>query len=187
MTTTSGQRLSEQRLSEQWLPELMAELEHLDAARPDEMQGCSAEELDQIRAECPFEPVPADYLAFMARLGRSASNLFRGSDLHFPACLGTREYAQECRETEDPQVPVGQNFFFGHHQGYVLYYFQPGDERVWTYILEEGPKSASTAGFRSFVAEHLDVAEDTWPRVREMDRKNQELKAARKQDRGTDQ
>lgn len=166
---------------EQWLSTLVAELQRLDAARPEEMQGCTTEELARIRAECPFAPVPTDYLAFMGQLGRGAGNLFRGSDLHFPACLGTTEYAQECKDTEDPHVPVEQNFFFGHHQGYVLYYFRPGDERVWTYLLEEGPESASTPNFRTFVAEHLDVTEHIWRKAREMDRKNRE------QNRSTDQ
>ncbi len=154
---------------EKWLDELVAELLQLDAARPEEIRGCTEQEIGHVLAECPFGSPPLAYVGFMRRTGRAAGNLFRGSDIHYPNCLGVREYAAECKEHEDPDVALGDRFFFGHHQGYVLYYFQPDDERVWTYTLGGDGEKVTAASFRAFVAEHVAIPPRFWARFRERD------------------
>ncbi len=157
---------------EEWLDGLVAELLRLDAARPEEIEGCTEQEIDQVLAGCPFTSPPLAYVAFMRRAGRAAGNLFRGSDIHYPDCLGLREYAEECKQQEDSNVPLGDRFFFGHHQGYVLYFFQPEDERVWTYTLEEDGEKVAAVNFRAFVADHVAIPPRFWVRFRERDESN---------------
>lgn len=158
---------------EAWLDHLMGELRRLDAARPEEIRGCSEPEMRQILAECPFGNPPSAYVGFMRRAGRGAGNLFRGSDLYYPACLGTGEYARECQREEDDNVPLGDRFFFGHHQGYVLYFFKPDDERVWQYTLEGEGKGETVAAtnFPAFV-DSVAIPGWHWARFREDDANN---------------
>ncbi|WP_052745685.1 hypothetical protein [Allosalinactinospora lopnorensis] len=155
-----------------WLDQLAEELLRLDAARPEEIRECTEQEVRQILAECPFGSPPSAYVGFMRRFGRGAGNLFRGSDIHYPACLGLREYAEECRREEDENVPIGERFFFGHHQGYVLYCFKPEDERVWSYTLQGDGEEVAAPGFQSFIADRLAIPERFWKRFRERDEGN---------------
>lgn len=102
---------------------------------------------------------------------RGAGNLFRGSDLYYPACLGTGEYARECQREEDDNVPLGDRFFFGHHQGYVLYFFKPDDERVWQYILDGEGETVAATNFPAFV-DSVAIPGWHWARFREDDANN---------------
>ncbi|MDS1272253.1 hypothetical protein RIF23_18345 [Lipingzhangella sp. LS1_29] len=152
----------------QWVYQLIIELNRLDAGRPAEMEGCTEEELAQIEAESPFAPIPSDYRVFMRLLGRRPGLLFTGTDLTYPACLGTRQYALECAREEDPDVPVTDTFFIGHHQGYLLYYFRLGDERVWTHELAGNSPPTAAPNIRAFVeAELYGVSPRVWPQMRE--------------------
>ncbi|MBB4932251.1 hypothetical protein F4561_003071 [Lipingzhangella halophila] len=155
-----------------WLDQLLAELARLDAARPAEIRGCAEREVREILAECPFGAPPEAYVAFMRKAGRGAGNLFRGSNFYYPDCLGLWSYAQECQQQEDENVPLGDRFFFGHHQGYMLYFFKPEDERVWLYTLEGDGEEAVAPSFQAFVAEHVAIPERFWARFRERDEKN---------------
>lgn len=155
-----------------WLDRLIEELLRLDAARQEEIRGCTDEEVQRVLAECPFGSPPLEYVRFMRKCGRNTGNLFRGSDFHYPDFLGLRNYAAECKREEDANVPLGRRFFFGHHQGYMLYYFKPEDGRVWLYTLGGTEEEIAAASFPKLVADNLAIPERHWERFRERDGKN---------------
>lgn len=166
---------------ETWIAGVKAELVGLDAVRPEEMVGCGPDELDEILAEFPEVRPPEAYLVFMRELGQGAGNLFRGSSFGYADCLSMREHVAFERRHEDPNTPpVEGRFFFGHHQGYVLYFFKPEDERVWLYIEDDSPEKVNASSFQEHVAQHIGIPERYWRIFRDDDEKNNQSKRRRK-------
>ena len=153
---------------ETWIAAVKRELVRLDGARAEEMAGCSAEAIGAMLRAFPDVAPPTDYLAFMRELGAGSGNLFRGSDFRCADCLEMPDYLRECR-AEDPQVPIGERFYFGHHQGYVLYFFKQGDGRVWCYELESAGEEVAARSFPAFVTDHLGIPAHLWAVFRRRD------------------
>ncbi|QVQ53422.1 SMI1/KNR4 family protein [Spiractinospora alimapuensis] len=152
---------------------MKTELVRLDAARPEEMVGCGPDELDHILAEFPEVRPPEAYLVFMRELGRNAGNLFRGSNYGYADCLSMRDHVVFERRHEDPGIPaIEGRFFFGHHQGYVLYFFKPDDERVWLYIENDPPEQVTASSFQEHVAQHIGIPERYWRIFRDDEKGN---------------
>ncbi len=90
-------------------------------------------------------PVPDEYLAFLAVLGKSAGTFFVGTDLFYPALLEANEAAVDINSGPGEDLSLSDRFFFGHHKGYKVYFFERNSEAVYTY--QEGhPEVQRLAG-----------------------------------------
>ncbi|MFJ2839509.1 SMI1/KNR4 family protein [Nocardia sp. NPDC087230] len=100
-------------------------------ATSDSIIGCDSAEIAQVYSLAPEGfPIPDEYHAFLAQMGKQAGTLFRGTDLFFPRMLDAREAAEEI-SGEGPTLE--NHFFFGHHQGYKVYFFRRGSGAVYLY------------------------------------------------------
>lgn len=103
------------------------------ATSPSEIIGCSGSEIAQVVATAGSFPIPDVYIAFLEVFGRKAGDLFRGTDLFFPGCLDAKDSAIDVASGPDETLTLENRFFFGHHQGYKVYFFELGSEAVYGY------------------------------------------------------
>ncbi|WP_162958871.1 SMI1/KNR4 family protein [Nocardia yunnanensis] len=103
------------------------------ATSPSEIIGCSDSEIDQVVSTADGFPIPDAYIAFLKAFGRKAGNLFRGTDLFFPGLLDAKDSAVDIASGPDETLTLDNRFFFGHHQGYKVYFFEAGSEAVFGY------------------------------------------------------
>ncbi|WP_156161415.1 SMI1/KNR4 family protein [Nocardia vulneris] len=115
-------------------------------AKAGEIVGCTADEVAEVVAMAPGAfPVPDEYLAFLAVLGKSAGTFFVGTDLFYPALLEANEAAVDINSGPGEDLSLSDRFFFGHHKGYKVYFFERNSEAVYTY--QEGhPEVQRLAG-----------------------------------------
>lgn len=97
-----------------------------------DIEGCNPEEIAQVVAPTDF-PLPSDYLAFLKVFGRKPGTLFQGREIPFPACLLAPTVAREISEDPSENLTLDNRFFFGHHQGYIVFFFQRGAREVFAY------------------------------------------------------
>ncbi|WP_147129423.1 SMI1/KNR4 family protein [Nocardia ninae] len=103
-------------------------------ATVDEITGCTADEVAEVVSSAPDGfPIPDEYLAFLEILGRGAGGFFVGTDLFFPSLLAANEAAADVSSGPGETLSLQNRFFIGHHQGYKVYYFDPGSEAVYAY------------------------------------------------------
>ncbi|WP_280450062.1 hypothetical protein [Nocardia brasiliensis] len=103
-------------------------------AKTDEIVGCTADEVAEVVATAPDAfPIPDEYLAFLTVLGKSAGTFFVGTDLFYPSLLEANEAAADISSGPGEDLSLGDRFFFGHHQGYKVYFFERNSEAVCTY------------------------------------------------------
>ncbi|BEK94107.1 hypothetical protein NSK11_contig00071-0047 [Nocardia seriolae] len=103
------------------------------AVSSDEIVGCSDNEISRIVAAAESFPIPGTYLAFLKVFGRKAGDLFRGTDLFFPGLLDAKDAAIDIASGPSEELTLENRFFFGHHQGYKVYFFELGSEAVYGY------------------------------------------------------
>jgi len=101
-------------------------------ASPSDLVGCDERDIGEVQGLSPI-PLPADYVAFLRRMGRKSGRLFQGSTLRFPALTEATEVAQDIANDPQESLTVQDRFFFGHHQGYKVYFFQRDDPAVYGY------------------------------------------------------
>ncbi|MCO5996264.1 SMI1/KNR4 family protein [Actinoallomurus rhizosphaericola] len=101
-------------------------------AAPRDFRGCTEAEVELVIKAAPFEP-PAHYVAFLRAFGHGAGRLLRGTDIFFPQPLETNNYAREVALENEVDLKVDDRFFFAHHQGYQLYFFEPNSPAVYLY------------------------------------------------------
>ncbi|NUT94044.1 MAG: SMI1/KNR4 family protein [Saccharothrix sp.] len=150
----------------------VAALVEMGIARPETVEGCSADEIGIVLERAGRFDLPVHYVAFLELLGRKAGRLFRGTDIYFPEPIDANDYAEEFSRQGDPGFSTAGRFFFATHQGYQLYYFdqrspgvvfmhtegRPDDEALAPSFLEflwttaRGEAASSTTGLRD---EHL--------------------------------
>jgi hypothetical protein len=94
--------------------------------------GCSETEVGEVLGLTQFRP-PDDYLNFMKKMGRQAGRLFRGKTVFFPKMLESPEVAAEIGNDPQESLALDNRFFFGHHQGYIVYFFQKNCPAVYSY------------------------------------------------------
>lgn len=120
-------------------------------ATSDSIIGCDSAEIAQVYSLAPEGfPIPDEYHAFLAQMGKQAGTLFRGTDLFFPRMLDAREAAEDI-SGEGPTLE--NHYFFGHHQGYKVYFFRSSSPRFMSSDgsgpapdhSDAGPQAKSTA------------------------------------------
>ncbi|MBU3063127.1 SMI1/KNR4 family protein [Nocardia sp. NEAU-G5] len=99
---------------------------------PSDIVGCTPAEIAEMTASAEFT-LPDEYLAFLQVLGRNPGTLFQGRAIPFPASLEAREVAQDIAEDEEESLTLDCKFFFGHHQGYIVYFVEEGSPGVFLY------------------------------------------------------
>ncbi|MFI6171677.1 SMI1/KNR4 family protein [Nocardia sp. NPDC051052] len=127
----------------------------------DEITGCTADDVAEVVAAAPDGfPISGEYQAFLAVMGRGAGSFFLGTDLFFPSLLEASEAAAGISSGPGETLSLQNRFFFGHHQGYKVYYFDLGSEAVYAY--QEGhPESQRLANsFLEFLRQAFDIQKD---------------------------
>ncbi|AAZ55041.1 hypothetical protein JCM3263A_30410 [Thermobifida fusca] len=137
------------------------ELMERGIATPEQITGCTPEEVAEVLAEKKDVSVPQAYVDFLRCAGRSAGSLFQGSDIHYPDCLGINAYAEEFARDDDPGLTTEGRFFFYVHQGYAFYFFEHGKDGVWSYVEGDGEPRKYAATFVEFLSSQLDNATRT--------------------------
>ncbi|MFQ6397558.1 SMI1/KNR4 family protein [Nocardia sp. KC 131] len=102
-------------------------------ATADEIAGCTDEEISRVAAVATF-PLPDECLAFLKVLGRKAGTFFQGKGMFFPEPLDTYEAAEGIAAEPGEDLTVEDRFFFGHHQGYQVFFFEKGRPEVFVYV-----------------------------------------------------
>ncbi|WP_433728552.1 SMI1/KNR4 family protein [Nocardia sp. CA-129566] len=114
------------------LRDALIEAEFGDAS---DMIGCDDDQIAQVAAAAEF-PLPDGYVAFLKVLGRKAGALFQGGHFYYPEPLNAIEVARDISEEPDENLTLPDRFFFGHHQGYKVFFFEKGSPAV--YVYQEG-------------------------------------------------
>lgn len=118
-------------------------------ATGDSIIGCDSAEIAQIYSFAPEGfPIPDEYQAFLEHMGRKAGTLFRGTDLFYPQMLDAREAAEDI---SGEVLTLDNNFFFGHHQGYKVYFFKRGSGAVYAYQERASEDEKLADGFIEFL------------------------------------
>ncbi|WP_405161405.1 SMI1/KNR4 family protein [Nocardia sp. NBC_01499] len=112
-------------------------------ATGDDIAGCTDEEIARVAAVATF-PLPDEYVAFLKVLGRKAGTLLRGSAIFFPEPLDAFEAAEDIAEGPNEKLTLPDRFFFGHHQGYRVFFFEKGSPAVFFY--QEGHPEVQKLG-----------------------------------------
>ena len=112
---------------------LRKELLTSGVASEDEIMGCSASEKEDVSSSAGSFRLPDQYLAFLQVMGRRAGELFEGTDIFYPRSLEAREAAIDVASAAGESLSLENRFFFGHHQGYKVYFFEPDFPAVFTY------------------------------------------------------
>lgn len=101
-------------------------------AKADDIIGCSESEIEQVQQSAQF-PLPDDYVSFLKKMGHRAGRLFQGKVLYFPAMMESPEVADYLAADPRQSLTLDNRFFFGDHQGYIVYFFQKDDPAVYSY------------------------------------------------------
>jgi hypothetical protein len=113
--------------------------EHGLAGRED-LVPCTLEEIEEIRTAQELDRLPPQYESFLRIMGRKAGSLLRGTSIFYPSMV---KYLDEMREfpeeNEFADLVVPGSVLLGMHQGYVLYWLEPGDLSGATHAREELP------------------------------------------------
>jgi hypothetical protein len=137
----------------------------LGIASPEEIQGCTKEEVEEIQADAGVNLL-ATYLDFLYAMGRGAGNFFKGSDMFYPSLLGLRKAAEELLSEEGASFSLPKDaFVFLMHQGYQFMFFRTlrcsDDPPVYHYIEGEGVPRKISRSFSQFLIESIKEHEKT--------------------------
>ncbi|GAB3447147.1 SMI1/KNR4 family protein [Actinophytocola sediminis] len=89
--------------------------------------GCTPAQLSEFRQARGIAELPAQYAEFLTVMGREAGELLRGTDFFYPAILNVGEWGQEIVDENGIERLVAPgSLTLGTHQGYVLYWMEPG-------------------------------------------------------------
>lgn len=92
-------------------------------ATPDEIIGCSEEEIKEIESQRNLV-LPASYKDFLRGMGKCAGWLLEGSDFYYPEMLDCQALAERLLAGDKTLFSLGQScFVFIQHQGYQFMYF----------------------------------------------------------------
>ncbi|TCJ89379.1 hypothetical protein [Nocardia alba] len=128
-------------------------------ATSDSIIGCDAAEIEQVRSVAPDGfPISDEYQAFLEYMGKKAGTLFKGSDLFFPRMLDAIEAAEDI---SGKGLALDGQFFFGHHQGYKVYFFKRGSGAVYAYQEGSSEDQKLADGFIEFLRDSWRIQQKT--------------------------
>ncbi|MEV6771218.1 SMI1/KNR4 family protein [Nocardia sp. NPDC051030] len=104
--------------------------------------GCTVSEIQQVAQKSPI-PLPDEYLAFLQVMGRKAGRLFRGTSVFFPEPLDAVVAAEDIAGDTGETLTLENRFFFAHHQGYQVFFFENHQPNVYCYV-ERNPDRIQT-------------------------------------------
>lgn len=130
-------------------------------AKTGEIVSCAADEVAEVVAAAPDAfPVPDKYLAFLTVLGKSAGALFVGTDLFYPPLLEASEVAADISSGIGEALSLSDRFFFGHHQGYKVYFFERNSEAVYTYQEGHPEVQRLASSFLEFLRQAFEIQQN---------------------------
>ena len=138
-------------------------------ARPDELLGCTPEEVARIEARFGLR-LPRIYREFLLAMGRGAGRFFRGTDVFSPAVLELRQWAEELlEECGRPCALPDDAFVFLMHQGYQFGYFRTGggedDPPLYRYVECDPAPVQNARSFSEMLRAELESHIATWERL----------------------
>ncbi|MGC7097223.1 hypothetical protein ACPZ19_21325 [Amycolatopsis lurida] len=134
------------------IEELAAHLVERGLATAETLEPCTPEEVAQVREAQGVEALPPVYEEFLLRMGRRAGDLLRGTSVFYPGIVELADEMRDLlRENKVEHLVVPGSILLGMHQGYQLYWLEPGGqvhqyEEMETEIMESWP---SLLGFLS--------------------------------------
>lgn len=140
----------------------------LAAERP--LQGLEETEIREVARRQGVAELPAVYVQFLSRLGRSAGDFLRGSDFLYPDLLPLKDYARQLLEEDEAGFGLGpQHFVFLMHQGYQFLYFdatESDDPPVYLYLEGEGEPSQVADSFSAWLETAVEEEIEEWSHAR---------------------
>jgi hypothetical protein len=114
-------------------------------ATAESIVGCTPDELAEFRRVRGVAALPAQYGEFLTVMGREAGDLLRGTDFFYPVILEVGEWGQEVFDDNDMgHLFVPGSLVLGTHQGYIVFWLEPGQPSGPVHQYKEGDKSAQT-------------------------------------------
>jgi hypothetical protein len=114
----------------------------LGLATPDTIVPCSPDEVAEVLEAQHLDQLPEQYERFLLTMGRQAGELLRGTTVFYPAIV---ELVDEmCELVQDNNVThlvKAGSVLAGMHQGYQLYWIEPGQPSGPVRMYVEGEKS----------------------------------------------
>ena len=103
--------------------EIVEKVIEMRLATPTELIGCTAEEIEEIKAHQNVKRLPEVYLEFLRKMGKEAGR-FLDVDFFYPGLLKMKLEAQEILQDTAPsqQLPDDAFVLYAHH-GYEFIYF----------------------------------------------------------------
>ncbi|WP_328661318.1 SMI1/KNR4 family protein [Nocardia salmonicida] len=142
-------------------------------ATSDSIIGCDSAEIAQVHSVAPEGfPIPDEYQAFLEYMGKKAGTLFRGTDLFFPRMLDAIEAAED---VSGKGLTLDGRFFFGHHQGYKVYFFKRGSGAVYAYQEGTSEDQKLADGFIEFLRQSWRIQQKTRESTEAMRRERHQM------------
>jgi hypothetical protein len=149
--------------------ELQAKIVEAGVAKPEELYGCSPEEIHDLQVRTGVV-LPKAYRGFLEVMGRGAGAFFQGTDIYYQSLPISRDEVQEMMDEDEGasgfKLPDNA-FVFASHQGYSFLFLvaEEGvdDPPVWVYEEGEGePREVAdsfTKWFAAAVRDHKELEE----------------------------
>src|SRR5258708_4440408 len=149
------------------------------AAKASEVAGCTEGEIEELESAVGAK-LPQVYREFLSRMGRSAGQLFLGTDIFFEHLRRGLTKGANLLLARDGKPPLPKKaFVFGMHQGYQFTFFLLGENEDPTVegYLEKDDFSRVAGSFSEFLTQ---AVEDTI-RTEQILLERRKLVAARRQ------
>lgn len=111
-------------------------IEH-ELARRADLVPCSAHEVAEIRTKQRIDRLPPQYECFLRAMGKKAGRLLVGTSIFYPSMITYFEEMQEFVLENNLANVVPGSVLLGTHQGYMLYWLEPGDPSGLMHVCEE--------------------------------------------------
>jgi hypothetical protein len=134
-----------------------------EIAAPDEIVGCTEEDLRAVALISPG-PLPSGYLSFLRALGRGAGRFLGGQDVFYPRLLDLTDRAKDILDNwEEGRLPLpAQAFVCSMRYGDQFLFFyadgQSDNPQLHHYYIERGFFRPATS-FWNWIEEELRLAE----------------------------
>ena len=140
----------------QTIDELAAHLVERGLATEKNLVPCTPEEVAQVRETQDVDRLPPLYEDFLMRMGRRAGGLLRGTSVFYPGIVKfAGEMRNLLRENKVEHLVVPGSILLGMHQGYELYWLEPGGQ-VHRYIETETDVHESWPGLLTFLLDEIE-------------------------------